>query len=234
MTAASDRDGIDAEMVRYYSARADEYDDWYLRRGRYSHGPQEDEAWRADLEAAASWLSLCPFHGRIAELAAGTGWWSPALAGRGRLTMYDAAPEPLAKARSRLEAAGLRATAELRDVWAEPAGAVDGLFTGFWISHVERSRLDEFFRLATRWLVPDGLFAFIDSRRDAASSALDHRPPDETDVQVRRLEDGETFRVRKIYYEPADLEAALRRAGFDQIEVTVTDRFFVMGSARRR
>jgi SAM-dependent methyltransferase len=230
---ANGLDGIDSEMVRYYAARADEYDEWYLRRGRYSHGPIPDEAWRSDLEAAATWLSGRPFHGQIVELAAGTGWWSPTLARRGQLTLYDAAPEPLEKARARLAAAGVTARFEVRDAWTEPDRSVDGLFAGFWISHVDRSRLDEFFGLAARWLAPDGLFAFIDSRRDLESGAQDHRPP-EDDVQVRRLDDGSSFRVRKVFYEPAEIESALQRAGFGQIEVATTGRFFVLGSARRR
>jgi hypothetical protein len=39
--------------------------------------------------------------------------------------------------------------------------------------------------------------------------------------------------VRKVFYEPADLAGALARAGFTDIEVATTDRFFVLGSARR-
>ena len=226
-------DGIDAEMVRYYAARADEYDDWYLRRGRYSHGPVSDAAWRACLESTAAWLDGRPFRGEIVELAAGTGWWSPALARKGKLTLYDAAEEPLALARARLEASGLTAEFEVRDAWSEPDRQVDGLFTGFWISHIDRSRLDEFFGLVARWLVPGGLFAFVDSMADRDSGAADHLRPDD-DVQVRRLGDGSTFRVRKIYYEPAELAAALARAGFDEIEVGGPDRFFVRGSARRQ
>src|SRR5664280_1971592 len=80
-------DSVDSEMVRYYAARADEYDDWYLRRGRYSHGQVHDEAWRSDLEAATAWLASRPFEGRIVELAAGTGWWSPLLAAKGQLRL---------------------------------------------------------------------------------------------------------------------------------------------------
>jgi len=225
-------DSVDSEMVRYYAARADEYDDWYLRRGRYSHGQAHDEAWRSDLEAATAWLASRPFEGRIVELAAGTGWWSPLLAAKGQLTLYDAAPEPLVKARLRLAEAGLRAEVGLRDAWAEPDRAVDGLFAGFWISHVARSCLDEFMSLAARWLVPGGLFAFIDSRSDPESGARDHGPP-QADVQARRLDDGSIFRVRKVFYEPAELEAALAGAGFSQIEVATTERFFVLASARR-
>jgi demethylmenaquinone methyltransferase/2-methoxy-6-polyprenyl-1,4-benzoquinol methylase len=232
MTPTDASDGLDAEMVRYYAARAAEYDDWYLRSGRYSHGPVDDAAWQSDLEAAARWLGERPFHGRIVELAAGTGWWSPVLARRGRLTLYDATPELLEKARARLTGAGLDAEFAVRDAWAEPDRAVDGLFAGFWVSHTDRGRLDEFLGLAFRWLAPGGVFAFIDSRRDAASGALDHRPP-AGDVQIRRLDDGSSFRVRKVFYEPAELVPALERAGFIDIEVVTTDRFFVMGSGRR-
>jgi len=230
--AANEPGGVDAEMVGYYAARAAEYDDWYLRRGRYSHGPASDELWRSDLEAAAAWLAGRPFHGDIVELAAGTGWWSPALARKGRLTLYDAAPEPLEIARARLAGAGLAAQLRVRDAWAEPDRRVDGLFAGFWISHVDRGRLGEFLELAGRWLVPGGLFAFIDSRRDPESGARDHRPP-ENDVQVRRLDDDSSFRVRKVFYEASELETALGGAGFGDIEVVTTDRFFVLGSARR-
>ena len=233
MASTGDPQDIDSEMVRYYAARADEYDDWYLRRGRYSHGPRDDRAWRSDLHAATAWLRNREFHGRIVELAAGTGWWSPSLADRGQLTMYDAAPEPLSNARARLAAAGLTANIEVRDAWAAPDGSVDGLFAGFWISHIDRSRLSEFFDLAYRWLALGGLFAFIDSRRDPESGAVDHRPPDEADVQIRRLDDGTGFRVRKVFYDPTELESGLLRAGFGDIEVATTDRFFVLGSARR-
>ena len=71
------------DLVGYYAARAPEYDDWYLRRGRYSHGPVHDAAWNAELDAAGRWLDGLPFAGEIVELAAGTGWWSPLLASKG-------------------------------------------------------------------------------------------------------------------------------------------------------
>ena len=225
-------DDLDSEMVRYYAARADEYDYWYLRRGRYSHGSQADEAWGADLNAAAQWLAALPFRGQIVELAAGTGWWSPSLARRGQLTLVDATAETLEVARARLAALSLPAEFQVRDVWAEPDRSADGLFAGFWVSHVDRTRLVDFFKLASRWLAPGGLFAFIDSRRDPESRAADHCPP-EDEVQIRRLEDGSTFRVRKVFYEPAELEGALEHAGFVDIDVRTTDRFFVLGAARR-
>ena len=218
------------DLVAYYTARASEYDDWYLRRGRYSHGPVHDAAWNAELDAAGRWLDSLPLRGEIVELAAGTGWWSPLLAAKGNLSLYDAAEAPLDRARDRLLAHGLRAHIHVRDAWAEPDRQVDGLFTGFWLSHVPRNRLQGFLELTHSWLKPGGTFAFIDSMPDPQSGAADH-PPVRDDVSVRRLGDGRTFEIVKVFYTPDELESALRGAGFEGATVTTTGRFFLLGRA---
>jgi demethylmenaquinone methyltransferase/2-methoxy-6-polyprenyl-1,4-benzoquinol methylase len=223
---------LDAQMVAYYAARAPEYDEWYLRSDRYVHTEADDAAWKADLDRAARWLAEMPMGSEIVELAAGTGWWSPHLARKSRLTICDISAEMLELARARFEGLGLSAQFEVRDAWSEPDRQVDGLFAGFWLSHVSRERLSEFLALSHRWLKPGGAFAFMDSRRDHASGAIDHRPP-AIDIQARRLNDGRTFRVRKIYYIPAELEAALTEAGFVDVKVETTERFFLLGHARR-
>jgi demethylmenaquinone methyltransferase/2-methoxy-6-polyprenyl-1,4-benzoquinol methylase len=223
-------DDLDSEMVRYYSARAAEYDEWYLRSGRYAHGDASDIAWQAELDAAARWLENLPLEGQIVELAAGTGWWSPALARKGRLHLYDASPETLDIARARLGGVGLEAEFVVRDVWAEPDRIVNAVFAGFWLSHVSRDRLVEFMSLARRWLVPGGAFAFIDSRPDPESGAVDHAPP-EAGIQQRLLDDGSTYRVRKIHYSATELRQALEAAGFAGVDLTETSRFFVLGRA---
>lgn len=219
-----------ADLVAYYEARAPEYDDWYLRRGRYSHGPIHDAAWNTELDTAGRWLDGLPLHGDIVELAAGTGWWSPLLAEKGELSLYDAAAAPLELARERLVAHGLRAHLHVRDAWATPDRQVDALFAGFWLSHVPRGRLGEFLAMARTWLRPGGTFAFIDSLRDPQSGAADHPAPGD-DASLRRVADGREFRIVKVYYEPAELRAALLRAGFASADVTTTGRFFVLGSA---
>lgn len=219
-----------AELIAYYEARAGEYDDWYLRRGRYSHGAVHDQAWAAELDQATLWLDRLPIRGEIVELAAGTGWWSPLLATKGSLSAYDAASAPLDRARDRLVAHGLRAHLHVCDAWAEPDREVDVLFCGFWLSHVPRGRLTDFLAVARRWLKPGGLFVFIDSRPDPQSGARDHPVPRD-DLSVRRLDDGREFTIPKVYYEAPELEAALRMAGFSAADVTSTARFFLLGSA---
>jgi hypothetical protein len=40
---------LDGELLEgqlaYYRARADEYDDWFLRRGRHDRGPEWNRRW---------------------------------------------------------------------------------------------------------------------------------------------------------------------------------------------
>ncbi len=49
---------------------------------------------------------------------------------------------------------------------------------------------------------------------------------------MRRLDDGREFRIVKVYRTADDYEAALRAAGFDDVQVGATGRFFVHGSGR--
>ena len=224
----------DPDLIAYYDARAPEYDDWYLRRGRYEHGPIHDTAWNAELDAAGRWLDSLPLHGRIVELAAGTGWWSPLLASKAaELSMYDAAEATLSRARDRLVAHGLRAHLHVRDAWAPPEGdPADALFAGFWLSHVERARTADFLQVAGRWLAPGGRIALIDSLPDPRSGAADHPAPS-ADRSVRRLADGREFTITKVYRRPDEIATALDAAGFGAVAVTTTGRFFVMATARR-
>ena len=222
---------IGAEMLAYYEARAPEYDDWYLRRGRYARGPIHDTAWNAELDVAGRWLDGLPITGEIIELAAGTGWWSPLLASKGELSLYDAAPAPLERARERLVAHHLRAHLHVRDAWKAPDRAVDAVFAGFWLSHVPRERLPTFLDIVRQWLKPGGTFTFIDSLPDPQSGAAD-QPVSADDLAVRRLDDGRQFTVVKVYYEPLELEAAFAAAGFVDARVTTTGRFFLTGVAR--
>jgi len=225
------RDAADrANLIAYDEARAAEYDDWYLRRGRYERGPVHDAAWSAELDTVGRWLDELPITGEIVELAAGTGWWSPLLASKGELSCYDAAGAALDRARERLLAHGLRAHLHVRDAWAEPDRQVDALFTGFWLSHVPREELGGFLELVRRWLKPGGTFAFIDSLDDPYSRAEDHDQAT-GDRATRRLADGRTFEIVKVHRDAGAMRGALARAGFVAAKVSTTGRFFVHGSA---
>jgi hypothetical protein len=192
-------------------------DGWYLRRGPYAHGPVHDTAWHAEVDAAGRWLDELPFRGRLVELGAATGWWSPLLAGRGELTAYDAIPERLDRARDRLLAHGLRAHLHVRDPWARPEPPpADAVFGAFVLDGVERERLPTVLELVRQWLRPGGRFATMAARGDAHAGTVDGGPSPSG----------------PIVHDPDALATELDAAGFVDIAVTTTGRFFVLATGR--
>ena len=83
---------VEAETRDYYRARADEFEDWYRRRGTYQHGPEADAAWNRELGEMDAFIE--PLRDRtVLEVAAGTGWWTRRLAPRNRVIATDYAPD---------------------------------------------------------------------------------------------------------------------------------------------
>ena len=191
----------------------DDVDDRYLRRGRFARGPIHDAAWDAELDAAGRWLDALPMAGEIVELAAGTGWWSALLAGKGTLSVYDESPARLDRARDRLVAHRLRAHLHVRDRWVEPDRPVDALFVGPGIAEVPAVRLAPFAALAHRWLKPGGLLAVIDPLPDALVDA--------GGAVAAPAQAGPV-------HQPGALPAALEAAGFTAVRAEATGRFFVL------
>jgi SAM-dependent methyltransferase len=94
--AFMDSDALVAEQVAYYRARADEYDDWWLRRHDYDDGQEFAAAWRRDIDQLKVWLHSHGPLGNTLELAAGTGNWTAELTTRATAVMaVDASPEAL-------------------------------------------------------------------------------------------------------------------------------------------
>src|SRR5687768_7981212 len=97
-----------AEQRDYYDARAPEYDEWWLRKGRFDHGPEANARWHEEIATLHAALEGAGIRGEALELASGTGNWTLHLAQLARhVTALDASPEMIARNRARLEAAGL-------------------------------------------------------------------------------------------------------------------------------
>ena len=85
------------QHVDYYRARAGEYDEWFLRQGRYDRGPELNARWFSEVETVVAALDTVDPRGDVLELACGTGLWTQRLAPyANQLTAVDAAPEVLA------------------------------------------------------------------------------------------------------------------------------------------
>ena len=195
------------EQKRYYAERAQEYDDWWYRRGRYELDPVALGRWQADVAEAEAALEGFAPGGSVLELAAGTGIWTRRLVGLAdRVVAVDANAETLALNTSDAEL--VRA-----DVFEwEPAERFDLVFFSFWLSHVPEERFDEFWSLVRAALVPRGRVFLVDSGAgDTAHTGTDQADGEET----RSLADGRTFRIVKRRWRPDELAERVRPLGFE-------------------
>jgi ubiquinone/menaquinone biosynthesis C-methylase UbiE len=215
---------LDGELLEgqlaYYRARAEEYDDWFLRRGRHDRGPEWNRRWFSELEDIRQELGRFGPAGRMLELACGTGLWTVELARHATsVTAVDASPEVLEINRARLREAG-RETA-VRYVEADlfdwrPDAAYDAVFFGFWLSHVPPERFEAFWELVRSALRPGGRVFFVDSLGPETPDEKERRSRDpQGHTTIRRLDDGREFRIVKVFYDPAALETRLADLGWN-------------------
>src|SRR5436309_13655138 len=132
--------GLIDEQIAYYRARAEEYDQWWLRQGRYDRGPEVNAAWFAEIETVRAALDAFNPRGDVLELACGTGIWSQELARYAdTLTLVDSSPEVLAINATRVQHPRVqRIEASIFD-W-HPERQYDVVFFSFWLSHVPLER----------------------------------------------------------------------------------------------
>jgi SAM-dependent methyltransferase len=229
-------EAILAEQLAYYRARAAEYDEWWLRTGRYDHGALLNAAWHDDAarveQALVAHLDAARPRSAL-ELACGTGLFTRLVAPRvGRLLALDASPEVQAINRARV--AGANVAYEVADLFAwQPAARYDFVFMSFWLSHVPDDRFDEFWMKVRSALADGGSAYVIDSGWDMTSSATNHaRPERERGIAVRKLNDGREYRIVKVFHDPAELARRLAVLGLAS-SVVHTPRYFIHGAVTR-
>ncbi|RYD36186.1 MAG: class I SAM-dependent methyltransferase [Verrucomicrobiaceae bacterium] len=231
MTAAAESTSLLRQQIDYYRARAAEYDQWWLREGRYDRSPELNAQWFAEADEMAAALSAFQPAGRILELACGTGLWTRRLRPfAATLTAVDASPEMLA-----LNAARPGGPPQARYIEADlfnwqPDGLYDTVFFSFWLSHVPPERFDAFWSMVRSCLAPGGRVFFVDSLHEPTSTAVDHRllRPEAT-VLSRRLNDGRGFQIYKVFHDPAELAGRLRGLGWE-FEIRRTAHYFLHAS----
>ncbi len=218
------------EMMAYYRARAPEYNEWWLRQGRYDRGPENNAQWFAEIQTVLADFEAFALTGDVLELAPGTGNWTERLlASAETITAVDAAQEMIDINRERLQSD--RITYILADLFAwEPERQYDAIFFGFWLSHVPLERMDAFLQKVCRALHKGGKLFFIDSLHESATGSPAHQtgPTVNSQIMTRNLKDGRTFDIVKNYFEPAALTEQCRAAGLD-VTIKTTPNHFLYG-----
>jgi SAM-dependent methyltransferase len=216
-----DPDALVQEQIDYYRARAPEYDDWWLRTGRYESDDDFGRRWEAGKRELEDALHAFAPAGQILEIAAGTGNLTVSLAtapGVERIIAIDTSDEALAIARRKV-APTAPVTFVHADVFAwRPPQRFDVIAFGFWLSHVPPARFESFWQLVRQALRPGGRVFFTDNAIPVEQAATDHGRRTETPwsrtwldqgVSARTLADGRRFHIIKRAWNPAELEAEL-------------------------
>ena len=174
-------------MKAYYDARAPEYDDVWLRRGRFADRRVKD--WFEEVTLLLGAIASLPA-AKTLDVACGTGFLTRHL--HGDVTAFDQSPQMLDEARRKVPGARFVQGDALELPFDD--GEFDRLFTSFYYGHLEggaRARFVEECRRVAHELV------FVDASRKRAHVDDEH--------QQRVLNDGSTWSVYKRYFRPEEL-----------------------------
>ena len=226
-------DNILQQQIEYYRARANEYDEWFYRKGRYDRSPEINQRWFNEVAALKNTLHQIGLVDDILELASGTGIWTQELLRIGKkITAIDASKEVIAINRSKLNS--LSVEYHLIDLFTwQPDTEYDLVFFAFWLSHVPPKLLDSFLTKVYQSVRFGGQVFIIDSSFEPTSTANNHILEDDGNIyKTRKLNDGQKFQIVKIFYQPDELKDKLKKAGF-QAEVKVTDNYFIYAQGKK-
>jgi Trans-aconitate methyltransferase len=210
-------DSILDEQIKYYRARAQEYD--------------ESIAGATDLLASGKMLLLkLGRFDSILELACGTGIWTEILLQMGNeVTAVDAAPEMLDIARKKLGEERIKYQQADLFQW-EPTQKYDLVFFANWLSHVPPEALDVFLSKVQQTARPGGWIAMIDQY---LPSDADRQVAKADIYATRPLEDGRQFTIVKAFYDLAYLQSKFEGLGFEVNTTKFADTFFFLTGKQR-
>ena len=195
----------DAELRKYYAARAREYEKIYDKPER-----------QADLRQLEVLLPDMLAGRRVLELACGTGYWTQFIFRKARtIVAVDASIETLDLAAAK-QLPPERVEYRVADVYELPGelGDFDGAFAGFWWSHVPVREQARFLKSLDQRLRPGARVAFLDNLFvEGNSTPVSHRDEDGNTFQRRRLDDGSEHVVLKNFPTEQDLRGAVGALG---------------------
>jgi SAM-dependent methyltransferase len=214
-----DEDALVREQIRYYSARAPEYD-------TTPPGDPLVPYWR-QIE-----IGLDQFRptGRVLEIASGTGSWTlHLLRYASSITALDSSAEM--HELSRRKTGGDPRVRYLRaDVFSwQPDEKYDVVSFANWLSHVPPGRFHRFWDTVRAALAPAGRVFFADELEDAwrHEELLREDFAEDPSVPVvhRSVRDGRTFRVVKVFWNAEELRSTLTAMGW-VVDIRVAGPFF--------
>src|SRR4051812_4374387 len=208
-----------AELSRYYAARAREYEQIYQKPER-----QTDLA-RLKRSIAGYFVDR-----DVLEIACGTGYWTQFIAPVARsVTATDINAETLAIAETKPFPAD-RVTLAVADIYDLPPEYKNftGAFAGFWWSHLRRADRRSFINTLHRALQPGAIVVALDNLYiEGSSTPISHTDAEGNAYQRRRLADGTEHTVLKNFPTESELRSELEHLG-SSIEFITYDYYWIL------
>ncbi|MBU7585438.1 MAG: class I SAM-dependent methyltransferase [Nostoc sp. TH1S01] len=226
-------DNILQQQIEYYRARANEYDEWFYRIGRYDRGKENNQRWFNEIAFLQRAVQQIGNINNVLELASGTGIWTQELLKiSNKITALDASEEVIAINRSKLNSPIIEYQQIDLFTW-QPDTEYDLVFFAFWISHIPPILVDSFLAKVYQSVCIGGQVFIIDSRFEPTSTANNHILENDDNIYItRKLNNNQEYQIVKVFYQPDELQEKLNKAGF-QADVKVTDKYFIYAYGKK-
>jgi demethylmenaquinone methyltransferase/2-methoxy-6-polyprenyl-1,4-benzoquinol methylase len=193
-------------MLRYYDARAPDYEEAY-QLGTGTSSISDPEVFQREAGDLAETVRRFA-HGKVLDLACGTGYWLQFYAEQcSGVTMVDQSENMLAECRKKIDRFGLadRSTVVRDDVlaWNCTDPSHDCAIVGFLLSHLTDEQAPRLFDALRSALGPGGRFLIMDSAWTDMRSQFNAK----IERQERRLNDGTALDIYKRYFDRSDISA---------------------------
>lgn len=194
----------DSELLKYYSARASEYEQIY-----YRDVPQRQRELAADAARLQQLVQGCS----VLDLACGTGYWLEKMAHTAsRITAVDVSYEMIQQARQKEFGCPVDfVRADMNDLPFGPSDLFDCITLGFWFSHHPRQHYGDLFNALLTYLKEDGSIWMIDNNPPAEGLTQNSVGTDQhgNNLIKRKLDSGEEYTIIKNYFDRDQLVSLL-------------------------
>ena len=195
------------ETIRYYAKQAVEYDLQY-----------ENPGFQNDLRTIKEMLTRTFKGKRVFEVACGTGRWTQYVAQVATAVFAIDANENMLEIARKLQYPHDTVTLVRADAYTMNLSSkrFNGGLAGFWISHVDLGRMDQFLKAFHSWLEAGAVVVLFDdmetSDRMSATSRTDKYG---NRYEMRTLLNGERFEIIENFISREDLQNLIEGYGTD-------------------
>lgn len=185
-----------SDMIDYYARRASEYERIYHRPERQS-----------DLRKLQTMIEAAFRDHVVLEVACGTGYWTQFIARQAKSILATDYNSEVIKIARQKSYGSCRVDFRKSDAYSlsNIRARFSAGFSGFWFSHIPKSRIQAFIQILHPKLHQGASVVFIDNAYvEGHSTPISRKDNEGNTYQIRKLEDGSEHEVLKNF--PSDQE----------------------------